>query len=83
MPLTQRFHPRRVALAEVAALEALRAHPSPRVQNNVADRLRAAARSHPALIAETCARWLEESPVAPTRRIVRRAMRRPRDGRTW
>lgn len=70
---------RRVALAEVSELEALRAHPSPRVQNSVGDRLRATARAHPALIAETCARWLEESPVAATRRIVRRALPRAGD----
>lgn len=70
---------RRVALAEVSALEPLRAHPSPRVQNSVGDRLRAAARSHPSLIADTCTRWLEESPVAATRRIVRRALRRNGD----
>ncbi len=70
---------RRVAPAEISTLEPLRAHPDPRVQNDVGDRLRRTARQHPALVADTCARWLRESPVAATRRIVRRALPRPGD----
>lgn len=58
----------------LTALEALRAHPNPRVQNRVGDRLREAARRRPDLVAATCSRWLAESPSPATRRIVRRAL---------
>jgi len=78
LPLPAR--PRRRAPAALVELERLRAHPSPRVQNNVGDRLREVARSHPTLVADTCARWLRESPLPATRRIVRRALNRPHDG---
>ena len=62
------------------ALEPLRAHPSPGVQNRVGDALRRAARRDPALVRATCARWLRESPAPATRRIVRRAQRGRRGG---
>jgi 3-methyladenine DNA glycosylase AlkC len=60
---------------DLTDLEPLRDHPSPGVQNRVADRLRHAARRRPELVAATCSRWLAESPSPATRRIVRRAMR--------
>jgi hypothetical protein len=59
---------------DLTALEELRAHPSPRVQNRVGDRLREAARRRPDLVVATCSRWLAESPSPATRRIVRRAL---------
>jgi hypothetical protein len=61
----------------LGALEPLRDHPHPIVQNRVADALRALARHHPGIVADTCARWLRESPGPATRRIVRRALRSP------
>lgn len=65
----------------LAHLEALRAHPSPRMQNAVGDRLREIGRRQPALVAATCDRWLVESPAAATQRIVRRARRGAVGGR--
>jgi hypothetical protein len=74
---------RRTGADDLVALEPLRAHPSPRVQNHVGDRLREAARRRPELVLATCSRWLTESPSPATRRIVRRALggRRSTEGR--
>lgn len=73
--------PTRAPDAGIAALEPLRAHPSPRVQNRVADDLRRLALRRPGAVADTCRRWLAESPTPATRRIVRRAMRGGAGGR--
>ena len=61
---------------DLAALEGLRDHPRPRVQNAVGDQLACVARHRPEMVAALCRRWLAESPSPATRRIVRRALGR-------
>lgn len=81
MPTRPLPHPVARTRRHLARLEPLRAHPSPRMQNAVADRLREIGRRQPALVAATCDRWLVESPAAATQRIVRRVRRARIGGR--
>lgn len=56
-------------------IEALRADPSRYVQNSVGNWLNDAAKSHPALIRQLCARWQAESDCPATRYLCRRGLR--------
>jgi 3-methyladenine DNA glycosylase AlkC len=59
----------------LSLLEPLKADPSKYVRDSVANWLNDASKSSPDFAIETCKRWLQESPCAETKIIIRRSLR--------
>lgn len=66
---------RRDPVVALAVIDELRADPHRYVQLSVGNWLNDAGKDHPRWVADLCAAWLSDSPVAATRYICRRGLR--------